>query len=57
MFTPNVLSCGPLEPQGGWTLAGEDPKHYRKKQALENCKKRVARCALSCSFQTNSYTC
>ena len=27
---PNVLSCGPLEPQGGWTLAGEDPKYYRK---------------------------
>ena len=36
---PNVLSCGPLEPQGGWTLAGEDPKHYRKSKLRKTARR------------------
>ena len=36
---PNVLSCGPLEPQGGWTLAGEDPKYYRKSKLWKTARR------------------
>ena len=36
---PNVLSCGPLEPQGGSTLAGEDPKYYRKSKLWKTARR------------------
>ena len=36
---PNVLSCGPLEPQGGWTLVGEDPKYYRKSKLWKTARR------------------
>ena len=36
---PNVLSCGPLEPQGGWTLAGEDPKYYSKSKLWKTARR------------------
>ena len=36
---PNVLSCGPLEPQGGWTLAGEDPKYYKKNKLWKTARR------------------
>ena len=36
---PSVLSCGPLEPQGGWTLAGEDPKYNRKSKLWKTARR------------------
>ena len=36
---PNVLSCGPLEPQGGWTLGGEDPKYYKKSKLWKTARR------------------
>ena len=36
---PNVLSCGRLEPQGGWTLAGEDPKYYKKSKLWKTARR------------------
>ena len=36
---PNVLSCGPLVPQGGWTLGGEDPKYYKKNKLWRTARR------------------
>ena len=36
---PNVLSCGPLEPQGGWTLGGEDPKYYKRSKLWKTARR------------------
>ena len=35
----NVLSCGPLVPQGGWTLGGEDPKYYKKNKLWRTARR------------------
>ena len=36
---PNVLSCGPLVPQGGWILGGEDPKYYKKNKLWRTARR------------------
>ena len=36
---PDVLSCGPLVPQGGWTLGGEDPKYYKKNKLWRTARR------------------